>query len=145
MKAKAYRTAASTPWSQRLVNSRNLPVVVVAKLYLTLCDPWAAACQASCPSPFPRAWSNSCPFDFGQRHPTILSSVVPFFFNLQSFSASGSFPTSWLFTSSGQTIGASVSAAVVPMNIQGWFPLGVTGLISLLSKGLSRVFPSTIV
>ena len=58
----------------------------------------------------------------------------------QSFPASGSFPLSWLFTSGGQSIGASASASVFPMNIQGWFPLGLTGFISLLSKGLSSVF-----
>ena len=73
---------------------------------------------------------------------TISSSVVPFPFCLQSFPASGSFPMSWLFTSGGQSIGASLSA-VFPMNIQGWFPLGLTVLISLWSKGLSRIFSST--
>ena len=62
---------------------------------------------------------------------------------LQSFPASGSFPVSWLFASGGQSIGASVLASILPMNIQDWFPLGLTGLISLLSKGLSRVFSST--
>ena len=63
----------------------------------------------------------------------------------QSFPASGSFPTSQLFASGGQSPGASTSASILPMNIQGWFPLGLTGLISLLFKGLSRVFSSTIV
>ena len=62
---------------------------------------------------------------------------------LQSFPASGSFPVSWLFASGGQSIGASASASVLPMNIQDWFSLGLTGLISLLSKGLSKVFSST--
>ena len=61
----------------------------------------------------------------------------------QSFPASGSFPINQLFTSGGQSSGASASASVLPMNIQGWFPLGLTDLISLLSKGLSRVFSST--
>ena len=74
-------------------------------------------------------------------HPTILSSVTHFSSCSQSFPASGSFPISRLFVSGGQTIGAS--ASVLPMNIQGWFPLGLTGLISLLSKGLSRVFSSS--
>ena len=73
-------------------------------------------------------------------HPTISSFVTPFSYCIQSFPASGSFPVSQLFTSGGQSIGASASASVLPMNIQGWFPLGLTGLISLLSKGLSRVF-----
>ena len=74
-------------------------------------------------------------------HPTILSSVIPFC--PQSFPASGSFPVSWLLASGGQSIGASASRSVLPMNIQGWFPLGLIGLISLLSSGLSRVFSRT--
>ena len=78
-------------------------------------------------------------------HPTILSSLLPFSFRIQSFSASGSFPMSQFFTSGVQSIGASASASatVLPGNIQGWFPLGMTGLISLQSKGLSRVFCNT--
>ena len=76
-------------------------------------------------------------------HPTIL--YRPFSSCPQSFPASGSFPMSWLFTSGGQRIGVSASVSVLPMNIQGWFPVGWTGLISLLSKGLSRVFSSTII
>ena len=78
-------------------------------------------------------------------HPTISSSVTPFSSCLQSFPASGSFQMSWLFTSGGQSIGASASASVLPMNIQDWFPLRLAGLISLLSKGLSRAFSSTTV
>ena len=94
-----------------------------------------------CPSPSPRACSNSYPLS-QWCHPTILSSVLPFFSCLQSFSASGSFPMSWLFASGGQIIGASGSASVLPMDIQDWFPLGLTYLI-LQSKGLWRVFSST--
>ena len=75
-------------------------------------------------------------------HPTISSSVTPFFSCPESFPTSGSFPTSRLFTSGGQNIGVSASA-VLPMNIQCWFPSGWTGWISLLSKGLSRVFANT--
>ena len=75
--------------------------------------------------------------------PTISSSVIPFSSCLQSFPESGSFPVSRLFAPGGQSTGASASASVLPMNIQGWFPLGWTGLISLLSKGLSRVFSNT--
>ena len=83
-----------------------------------------------CPSPTPSACSNSCPTS--QRcHPTISSSVVPFSSCLQSSPASGSFPVSQFFTSGGQSIGALTSASVPPMNIQDWFPLGLTGLISL--------------
>ena len=96
------------------------------------------------PSPSPRACSNSCPSS--QRcHPIISSSVVPFSSCLQSFLASGSFPMSWLFPSGGESIGASVSASVLPVSIQDWFPLGLTGLISLQSKGFSRVFFNTTV
>ena len=97
-----------------------------------------------CPSPSPRACSNSRPLS-QWCHPTILSSVTPFSSCPQSFPASGSLPVSWLFASSGQSIGASASASVPPMNIQDWFPLGLTGLTSLLSKGLSRVFSNTTV
>ena len=94
-----------------------------------------------CPSPTPGACSNSCPLSCW-CHPTISSSVVPFSC-LQSFPASGSFPVSQLFTSGGQSIGDS--ASVLPMNIQHCFPLGLTGVISLQSKGLSRVFSNTTV
>ena len=90
-----------------------------------------------CPSPSPGACSNSCPLS-RWCHPTISSSVIPFSSCLQSFLVSGSFPMSQLFTSYGQSIGAS--ASVLPMNIQGWFPLG-----KLQFKGLSRVFSSTTV
>ena len=86
--------------------------------------------QTSCP------WNPWC-------HPTISSSVTPFSSCPQSFPASGSFSMSWFFTSGSQSIGASTSASVLPMNIQGWFPLGLIGLISLLSRELSRVFSST--
>ena len=90
-----------------------------------------------CPSPCPRACSNSCPSS-QWCHPTISSSVIHFSSCLQSFLASGSFQMSQFFISGGQIIG--VSASVLPMNIQDWFPLGLTGWIPLQSKGLSRVF-----
>ena len=96
------------------------------------------------PSPTPGACSNSCPSS-QWCHPTISFSVVPFCYCFQSFPASGSFPMSCLFTSGGQSIGVSGSASVLPMNIENWFPLQLTGLISLQSKGLSRVFSSTTV
>ena len=95
-----------------------------------------------CPSPTPRAWSNWCPSS-QWCHSTISSSVILFSFCLQSFLASGSFLISWLFTSGGQSIGAS--ASVLPMNIQDCFPMGLTGLISLQSKRLSKVFSNTTV
>ena len=97
-----------------------------------------------CPSPTPRAYSNSCP-SRQLCHSIISSSVVPFSSRLQSFPASGSFQRSQFFSSDGQSIGASALALVLPMNIQGWSPLGLTGLISLQFKGLSRVFSNTTV
>ena len=103
---------------------------------------WTAAHQASLPPLPPRIFSNSCPSS-QWCHPTISSSVVHFSSCLQSFPASVSLPMSQLLASGGQRIGASASVSVLPMNIQGWFPLGSTGLISLQSKGLSRVFSST--
>ena len=96
-----------------------------------------------CPSPTPGAYWNSCPLS-QWCHPTISSSVIPFS-QLQSLPASRSFPMSQLFKPGGQNIGVSASASVLPMNIQDWFPLGWTGWISLLSKGLLRVFSNTTV
>ena len=95
-----------------------------------------------CPSPNTRACSNSCPSS-RWCYPTISSSVIPFSSCPQSFPASGSFTVNQLFISRGQNIRASASA--LPMNIQDWFPLGLTGLVSLQSKGLSRVFSNTAV
>ena len=92
-----------------------------------------------CPSPTPGAYPNSSLLSWW-CYPTISSSVVPFSSSPQSFPASGSFQTSQLFVSGGQSIGVSATASVLPVNIQGWFPLGWTGFISLLSKGLS--FPT---
>ena len=97
-----------------------------------------------CPSPTPEAYSDSCPLS-QWCHPTISSSVVPFCSHLQSFPASWSFQMSQFFASGGQSIGASASASVLPMNTQDWSPLVWTGWISLLSKGLSRVFSNTTV
>ena len=82
--------------------------------------------RLACPSPTPRAYSNSCPSS-QWCHPTISSSGIPFSSCLQSFPASGSFPVSQFFTSHGQRIGVSASTSVLPMNIQDWFPLGWTG------------------
>ena len=98
-----------------------------------------------CPSPTSGVYSNSCPSS-RWCHPTISSSVVPFSSCLQSFPASVSFPVSQFFTSGGQSIEVSASTSVLPINIQNWFPLGLTGWISLQSKGLlSRVFSNTTV
>ena len=97
-----------------------------------------------CPSPAPRVYSNSCPSS-RWCHPTISSSVIPFSSCLQSFPASWSFPMSQFFLSGGQSVGVSASSSVFPTTIQDWFPLGGTGWISLLAKGLSRVFSNTAV
>ena len=97
-----------------------------------------------CSSPTPWIYSNSCPSS-QWCHPTISSSVVPFSSCLQSFPESGSFPMSQFFTSGCQSIRVSTSASVLPMNIQDWVPLGWAGWVSLLSKGLSRVFSNTTV
>ena len=97
-----------------------------------------------CPPLSPGVCSDSCPLS-QWGYLTISSSVVPFSSCLQSFAGSESFPMSPLFASGGQSIGASASASVLLMNIQGWFSLGLTGLISLHSQGLSRVFSSTTV
>ena len=96
-----------------------------------------------CPSSTPRACSNSCPSS-QWCHPTISSSVIPFSSCLQSFPASGAFQISQFFTSGGQSVGVSASAWVLPMNIQDWFPLGLTGVISLLFKGMHRWSPKSL-
>ena len=100
--------------------------------------PWTAACQASLSFTISLSLLKYMSIEL-----VMLSKHLILFYScLRSFPASGSFPLSWLFPSGGQNIGASASASVLLMNIQGWFPLGWTGLISLLSKGLSRVFCS---
>ena len=103
---------------------------------------WPHGLQRSrppCPSPTPGVHLNSCPLS-QWCHLTISSSAALFSFWLQPFAASRSFPMSWLFTSGSRSIGVSISASVLPMNIQDWILLGLTRLISLQSKGLSRVF-----
>ena len=95
-----------------------------------------------CPSLSPGVCSNSCPSSWW-CHPTIASSVTSFSSCLQSFPALGSSPMSWLFPSRGRSIATSASASVLPMNIQDWFPLGLTSWIALLSKRFSRIFSDT--
>ena len=124
------------PWSTLYASGLSC----VRLLYTT----WTAAHQLPCASPNPRACSNSCPLS-RWCHPSISSSVIPFSSPLQSFPASGSFQLSQFFSSGGQSIGVSASTSVLPMNIQDWFPLGLTGWISLQSKGLSRVLSNTTV
>ena len=108
-----------------------------AKLCLTLCDPMDCSMPGLPVLYYLRVHSDSCPLS-RWCHPTMSSSVAPFSSCPQSFPATGSFPVSQLFTSGGQSVGTSASALVLPVNIQGWFPLGLTGLLSLLSKGLFK-------
>ena len=127
-----------SPWFFTLIftPSNSCCCCSVTESWLILCD--AVDCSTlPCPLPSPRVCSNPCPLSWWCQ-PTILSSVIPFSFCPQSFPASGSFPVNQLFASSGQSIGAS--ASVLPMNIRGWFPLGLTGLISLQFRELSRIF-----
>ena len=118
------------------------PVQSLSRVWL-LATPWTTDARPPCPSPTPWVYSNSCPFS-RWCHPTISSSVIPFSSCPQSFPASGSFPMNQFFIPGDQSIGVSASVSVLPMNIQDWFPLGWTGWISLQSKGLSRVFNSTV-
>ena len=119
-------------------------VVSITKSCLTLWSHGLKHVRFLCTPVFPRICSNSWPLSWW-CYLAISSSVVPFSFCPPSFPASRSFLMSWLLTSSDQSIGASASASVLQMNIQGWFPLRLIGLISLQSKGLSRVFFSTTV
>ena len=116
----------------------------VTQSCLTLCNPMDCSTPDPCPSSSPGACSKSCPLS-QQYHPTILSSIVPFSSCLQSCPASGSSLMSQLLASGGQNTGASASASVLPINIQDQFPLGLTGLSSLQSKALLRVFSNTTV
>ena len=120
---------------------RSPPSVQLLSCVQLFVTPWTAAHQASLS--ITNSWSLLKLMSIESCHPTISSSVVPFSSHLQSFSASGFFPMTHLFTSGGQSIGVSASVSVLPMNIQDWFPLGWTGLISLQYKGLSRVFSNT--
>ena len=116
----------------------------VTQLCLTLRPQGLQHARLPCPSSTLGAYANSCPLSWW-CHPTISSSVVPFSSHLQSFPASGSFKMSQFITSSGQSVGVSASASVLPMDTPNWFPLGWTGWISLQAKGLLRVFSNTTV
>ena len=118
-------------YTLKQLNSQSVQPLSHVQLFAT---PWTAACHASLSFLPPGVCSNLCPLS-QWCHPTISSSVIPFSSCLQSFLASRSFQMSQLFASGGQSIGASTSASVLPVNVQGWFPFGVTRLI-LLSKGL---------
>ena len=119
------------------------PLHVLAIILLICCSVYKLCpTLCNCPDCSSGVCSNSCPLS-QWCYPTISSSVTPFSSCFQSFPASGSFPMSQTFTLDGQSIGASASASVLPMNIQVWFLLGLTDLPSLLFNGLSRVFSST--
>ena len=120
-------------FSQQIVDAvQSLSCV---RLFVT---PWTAALQASLTFTISRSLLKVMSVEW--CHPTISSSIIPFSSCLQSFSASGSFLMSWFFTSDGQSIGASALALVLPMNIQDWFPLKLTGLTFLQSKGLKNLY-----
>ena len=131
------------PFTQKGEHQYSLMLVSCSVVSVSLWPHGLQHARLPCLS-FPGACSNLCPLS-RWCHATISSSVLPFSSCLQSFPASGSFPMSQLFTSGGQSIGASASTSVLPVNNQGWFPLGWTGLISLESKGLSRVCSNTTV
>ena len=125
----AFQGTADCPWDLPLLPFQIYCCLVVSDFL------WPHRLQhvrLPCPSPSPWVCWNLCPLSWW-CHPTISSYVAPFYSCPQSFPASGSFPMNWLFASGGWSIAASTS--VLPMNTQDWFPLGLTGLISLLSKG----------
>ena len=153
LQADAFTSEPSgKPW--HLVNSQEMLLILIAWFTLiwvqfshsvmsdSLRPHGLQHTKLPCLSPTPRACSNSCPSSWW-CHPTISSSIIPFSSCLQSFPASGSFPISQFFESGSQSIGASASASVLLKNIQDWFLLGLTGLISLQPKGLSRLFSNT--
>ena len=115
-----------------VMSNSETPQTAAHQASLSVTNSWSWYLYNSCPSS--RWW-----------HPIISFSVAPFSSCLQSFPASGSFPMNQLFASGGQSIGVSASTSVLPVNIQDWFPLGWTGLVSLQSKGLSSVFSNTTV
>ena len=121
---------------------RKIVIFQLLNCVWLLATPWTAAHWASLSFTFSQSLLNSCPLS-QWCHPAIPSSVTPFSSCPQTSLASGSFPVSQLVALGGQSIGTSASASILPMNIQGLFPLGLTGLISLMSKGLWRVFSST--
>ena len=132
---------ASSPLAALSIQFSSVQSLSCAQFFAT---PWTASPEASLS--ITNSWSllKLCPSRWW-CHPTILSTVTPFSSHLQSFPASGSFQMSQFFASGDQSIGISASTSVLPINFQDWFPLGLTGWISLQSKGLSRVFSNTTV
>ena len=143
-----HRVANSRTWlsaeAQSSIETGSVQFSSVAQLCPTLWLHGLQHARLACPSPTLGVYSNSYPFS-QSCHPTISFSVIPFSSHLQSFPVSGSFPMSQFFPSGGQNIGVSALASVFPMNIQDWSPLGLTGWISLQSKGLSRDFSNATV
>ena len=125
----------SSFYSQHVVQWHIVASCSVAWLCPTLCDPMGCSMPGLPVLHYLPELAQTHLYWVG-CHPTILSSISPFSSYPQSFPASGSFPVSWLFASGGQRTGASVSASVLPRNIQDCFPLGLTDLISLQSKGV---------
>ena len=132
-------------WTQLNMSSDYSSVSFSCSVVSDSATPWTAAHQAFLSITNSRSLLKLMTVEWWWCHPTISSSVVPVSSCAQSFPASGSFQMSQFFASSSQSIGVSASASVFPMNIDGWFPLGLTGLISLQSNGLSRVFSNTTV
>ena len=145
-----FQTSTKVEWyydafseKSRLFPLHLLPQVTIVAQSLSHVRPWATPWTAAFQTPLSSTVSQSLLRLMSIESVTLSNHLIlccPFSSCPQSFPASGSFPVSWLFASSGQSIRASASASVLPMNIQDWFPLGLIGLISLKSKGLSRVF-----
>ena len=146
--ALLFSSLLSAQWSRQRHAVKRKPTCLcyccsVTNSCLTLCDPVDLQhARLLCPTLSPGVYSNSCLLSWW-FYLAISTSAAPFSFCLQSFAASGSYPMSQLWPTGDQSLGASASASVLLMNIQDWFPLGLTDLISLLSRGLSRVFSST--
>ena len=139
-----YSALASTLTLNKDSVSTSVIVVQLLNHVRLFATPWTTACQASLS--ITSSWSPPKPMSIEQMMPSNhLILCHPLLLLRHSFPSSGSFLRSQFFASGSQSIGASVSASVLPMNIQNWFPLGLTGFISLQSKGLSRVFSSTTV
>ena len=141
MKLEQIPTSSLTSVLCFLSNKCHIFCYLVSQLCPTLWHHRLQHTRPACPSSSPEVCPSSCPLHWWCH--AVTSSFYFLFFCPQSFSASGTFPMSRLFTSGDQSTGASASASVLPVSIQGWFPLRLTGLISLLSKGLAGVFSST--
>ena len=136
---KTYSRAGRPSDTFQIPNSSSVQFISVSQSCLTFCDPMYWAFQASLSIANSQSLLKLISIKLVLDHPTILSFVLPFSSCLQSFPGLGSFPMNQFFASTGQGVGASALALILPMTIQDWFPWGLTGLISLQFKGLSRV------